>query len=67
MKFIRKVKHYIQESYLELTQKVSWPTWTDLQGSAIIVMVASVIFALVVLLMDIVFKYGVNVIYSIFS
>jgi preprotein translocase subunit SecE len=47
--------------------KVSWPTWSDLQGSAIIVMVASVIFALVVLLMDIVFKYSVNIIYSIFS
>lgn len=67
MKFFRKVKNYVQESYTELTQKVSWPTWTDLQGSAIIVMVASVIIALVVLLMDVVFKYGVNFIYSIFS
>jgi preprotein translocase subunit SecE len=67
MKFFKRIKHYIQDSYAELMQKVSWPTWADLQGSAIIVMVASVIFALVVLLMDVVFKYGVNIIYSIFS
>jgi len=67
MKFFRRVKNYVQDSYTELTQKVSWPTWTDLQGSAIIVMVASVIIALVVLLMDVVFKYSVNFIYSVFS
>ena len=36
----------------ELTQKVSWPTWSELQGSAIVVMIASIIIASMVFLMD---------------
>lgn len=51
-----KIVSYIKESYQELTQKVSWPNWSSLQSSAILVMVASVIFALVVFVMDMVFK-----------
>ena len=35
-----------------MTKKVSWPTWSKLQSSAIVVMVASVIFAVVVFVMD---------------
>jgi len=67
MKFFNKIKLYIQESYTELMHKVTWPTWNDLQGSAITVMIASVIIAIIVLVMDIVFKYGVNFIYRLFS
>ena len=67
MKFFRKIKHYIQDSYVELMQKVSWPTWTDLQGSAIVVMVTAVIFSLVILVMDISFKNVINFIYSLFA
>jgi preprotein translocase, SecE subunit, bacterial len=51
-----KIVSYIKESYTELTKKVSWPSWSQLQSSAIVVMVASVIFAIVVFAMDIVFK-----------
>ncbi len=46
------VSEYIKESYIELTQKVTWPTWRELQSSSILVLVASVIIALVILLMD---------------
>jgi preprotein translocase subunit SecE len=35
-----------------MTQNVSWPTWKELQSNALIVVVASVIFALIVFLMD---------------
>ncbi|HPK05037.1 MAG TPA: preprotein translocase subunit SecE [Bacteroidales bacterium] len=45
-------KTYISESYDELVHKVSWPTWSELQSSAIVVSVASLIIALVVYLMD---------------
>jgi preprotein translocase subunit SecE len=65
MKFFNKIKLYISESYVELMQKVSWPTWSELQSSAIIVMVASVIIALIVLVMDLSFKNLVGLIYSI--
>jgi len=47
-----KVTEYIKESYEELTDKVTWPTWTELQNSAILVLVAAIIIALIVLLMD---------------
>jgi preprotein translocase subunit SecE len=47
-----KVTEYIKESYEELTDKVTWPTWAELQNSAILVLVAAIIIALIVLLMD---------------
>ncbi|WPU95601.1 preprotein translocase subunit SecE [Mucilaginibacter sabulilitoris] len=46
------VAEYIKESYIELTQKVTWPTWRELQSSAILVLVASIIIAMVILGMD---------------
>ncbi|TWJ04602.1 preprotein translocase subunit SecE [Mucilaginibacter frigoritolerans] len=47
-----KVSEYIKESYIELTQKVTWPTWTELVNSAVLVLVAAFIIALVILVMD---------------
>ena len=43
-----KIGTYIKESADELLNKVSWPTWPELQSSAVIVLVASVIFAIVI-------------------
>jgi len=43
---------YIQESYEELKNKVSWPSWSDLQSSAIVVAVASAVIALIIFFMD---------------
>jgi preprotein translocase subunit SecE len=59
-----KLKAYIAESYKELTQKVTWPTWQELQNSAIIVMVASLIIALLIYLMDASFSQIMKLIYS---
>lgn len=56
---------YIRESYNELVNKVTWPTWSSLQNSAIVVMVASLIMALVVLAMDLSFENIMKGIYSI--
>ena len=47
---------YVKESYNELVNKVTWPTFPRLQSSTIVVMVASVIFAVVVLAMDVTFE-----------
>jgi preprotein translocase subunit SecE len=66
MKFFNSIKNYIQESFVELMQKVSWPTWSELQSSAIVVMIATVIIAVVVLGMDMTFKNVIGFIYSIF-
>ena len=50
-----KFGEYVKSSYDELVHKVSWPTFKELQSSAVVVAVASIIIALVVFAMDIVF------------
>ncbi len=47
-----KVIEFLKESYVEMTEKVTWPTWLELQNSAVIVLVASIIIALLILAMD---------------
>jgi len=61
-----KLKGYVQNSYNELIHKVSWPTWSELQRSAVIVMVASLIIALIVFVMDFSFENLMDFIYSMF-
>ena len=60
-----KLSVYFKESYNELTKKVSWPTWALLQSSAIVVLVASVLFAAVIFLMDFAFKNLMTGIYNL--
>lgn len=62
-----KFKEYIDETTNELVHKVSWPTWRELQSSAVIVMVASVIIALIVFLMDFTFNKLMENVYQLFS
>ena len=62
---MNKFTLYLKESYTELTKKVSWPTWAQLQSSALIVMIASAIFALVIFAMDFVFKNAMTTIYNL--
>jgi len=64
---MKKLKNYILETYTELVHKVTWPSWKELQGSAILVMVSSIIIALVVAFMDMIFKNTMSAIYSLFS
>ena len=60
-----KFINYLKESYVEMTKKVSWPTWDKLQNSAIVVMVASVILALVVFGIDFVIEAAMKLIYTL--
>ena len=62
---MKKIINYFKESYYELIKKVSWPSWDKLQSSALLVMVASVIFALVILAMDTAFQYLMKAIYTL--
>jgi preprotein translocase subunit SecE len=61
-----KILIYIKESYDELMHKVSWPSWSELQGSAIVVSIASLIIALVVFMMDEVFRTVLTQFYKLF-
>ncbi|OFY52736.1 MAG: preprotein translocase subunit SecE [Bacteroidetes bacterium RBG_13_46_8] len=64
---MKKIILYLQEAYKELLYKVTWPSWKELQGSAILVMISSFIIALVVALMDLGFKNLMHLIYSLFT
>ena len=57
----------IEESYDELRYETSWPTRTELIKSACIVMIASVIIALIILVMDQVVETLMHFIYSLHS
>jgi preprotein translocase subunit SecE len=58
------VSQYIKESYIELTQKVTWPTWRELQSSAVLVLVAAVIIAMIIFGMDQIIGILLNKFYS---
>ena len=62
-----KLKTYLSATYDELVNKVSWPTWTELQNSAVIVMVATFIIAFLVFIMDISLKNVMELIYGLFK
>ncbi len=57
--------NYVKGAYAELLHKVSWPTFKELQSSTILVMVASVIFAVVVLAMDLAFENLMKAVYRL--
>lgn len=61
---MKKLIHYFKESYSELVHKVSWTSVKELQSLAITVMVASLIFAVVVLAMDLSFENIMKLVYK---
>ena len=63
---MKRFINYIKECYTELVEKTSWPTWKELQSSAIVVSIASLIIALVVYLMDKSFETLLEAFYRIF-
>ena len=65
-KSMEKLRTYITESWDEIKNKVTWSKYSELQGSAILVLVASTIFALIIGAIDWVFKTGLEWFYKEF-
>lgn len=63
---MQKIGTYFAESWDEIKNKVSWSTYSELQSSAVLVLVASTIFALVIGAVDWVFKTGLEWFYKAF-
>jgi preprotein translocase subunit SecE len=63
---MNKVSTYFRESYKELLEKVSWPTWSQLQQSTVIVLVATILITAIVWTMDLIAQAGLKFIYSLF-
>jgi preprotein translocase subunit SecE len=64
---MNKLREYIQLSYEELMNKVSWPTWEDLQESTIIVMIASLLIALLIGVIDLASSTSLALFYQLFQ
>jgi len=62
-----KISEYFKESYHELVEKVSWPTWEELQSSVIVVMVSTVIIGVVIFAMDLGFTGIMNLFYKMIA
>ena len=62
MAFVESVK----ESYNELVHKTSWPSRKELAQSSVIILIASVILALIVWLMDWCFENIMTFVYGLF-
>ena len=65
--FIWKMWRYMFESHDELMNKVSWPSWSELQSSSIVVAIASLIIALIIFGMDSAFRFILELFYGFFS
>ena len=49
---MNKISTYFRESYKELMEKVTWPTWAQLQQSTMIVLAATLVITALVWVMD---------------
>ena len=64
---MNKISTYFKDSYRELVEKVTWPTWMQLQQSTVIVLIANVIITLLVGIMDLGSNQLLKLIYSLFK
>jgi preprotein translocase subunit SecE len=64
---MNKVSAYFRDSYRELLEKVTWPTWSQLQQSTMIVLVATLIITAIVWVMDLGIASLLDLVYSFFK
>jgi preprotein translocase subunit SecE len=62
-----KISNYLKDSYKELMEKVSWPTWGQLQQATMIVLVATLVITAMVWVMDFAAGNVLKQIYNILS
>jgi preprotein translocase subunit SecE len=63
---MNKISNYFSESFKELSEKVTWPNWQQLQQSTMIVLGATLLITALVGLMDFVASSALNFIYKLF-
>ena len=63
----KNIATYFKESYDELVHKTTWPSYKELTNSAVIVLVASIIIALLVFGVDTLFEQFMKLVYSLFN
>ena len=63
---MKKLIAFMKESVVEMRDKVSWPKYKDLQNSSVLVLVASMIFAMMIGVFDLAFDNAMTWFYSAF-
>lgn len=64
---MNKFSIFLKDSYKEMTEKVSWPRWEELQQSTMIVLVATILITAIVAGMDFIANGALSFIYSLFK
>jgi preprotein translocase subunit SecE len=64
---MNKLTAYFKDSYKELVQKVTWPSWDQLQQSTMIVLGATLVITFVVGIMDLAASNSLKFIYALFK
>jgi preprotein translocase subunit SecE len=64
---MNKFSAYLRDSYKELVEKVTWPSWDQLQQSTMIVLGATLFITALVWVMDFVANGSLKFIYSLFN
>jgi len=64
---MKKLELYLKDSFNELVEKVTWPTWEQLQQSTMIVLVSTLLITAIVGLMDLSSNSILKFVYSLFK
>ena len=64
---MNKFSAYIRDSYKELVEKVTWPSWEQLQQSTMIVLGATLFITALVGIMDFIANGSLKFIYGLFK
>ena len=64
---MEKLKNLWNLTWDELLNKVTWPTWDELRASTILVIIASLIFAVIIYAIDLSVGSMLKFIYSMFK
>ncbi len=59
------VKLYVLESYNELLNKVTWPTWPALINTSVVVVVGSIILTLIIFFFDLISRGMTSFFYNL--
>ncbi len=59
------LKLYLKESYDELMNHVTWPTWEDLFSSARLILISTIILSLIIFIFDFIANRATNFLYEL--
>ena len=55
-KFVEETRKFLKEVRVEMS-KVTWPTWLELRGSTVLVIIVSIFFAAYIGILDIILTF----------